>query len=178
MLDVGLKFDVVPTISLDGEIAVDIDLTVSSLGAKEISPKKATYYRVNQRKIKTTLTANDNETQILAGLINREDRESKVGLPGLSQIPWLGRLFGNDDTGKDKTELVLVITPHIERKLELPGAHVTTFISGTESRVSRDSLVLRGTEGARVGGDADQENKPPESRPESSPEAPPAAPKK
>jgi general secretion pathway protein D len=155
MLDVGLKFDVLPTISLDGEIAVDIDLTVSSLGAVEVSPKKARFYRVNQRKIKTTLTANDNETQILAGLINREDRESSTGLPGLSRIPLLGRLFGSDEDGKDRTELVLVITPHIERKLELPGAHVTTFISGTEAHVSQDSLVLRGTEGARVGGEGD-----------------------
>lgn len=152
MLDVGLKFDVAPTISLDGEIAVDIDLTVSSLGPAEVSPKGARFYRVNQRKIKTTLTATDNQTQILAGLINREDRESTKGLPGLSRIPLLGRLFGSGADGNDKTELVLVITPHIERKLELPGTHVTTFISGTEAHVGGDSLVLRGTDIAQVNG--------------------------
>ncbi|KAF3998296.1 secretin N-terminal domain-containing protein [Glaciimonas immobilis] len=150
MLDVGLKFDVLPTISLDGEISVDIDLTVSSLGTPEISPKGAKYYRVNQRKTKTTLTAKDNETQILAGLINREDMDNKTGLPGVSQMPLLDRLFGNRESNKAKSELVLVITPRIERKLELPGAHVTTFISGTESRVSQDSLVLRNTDGARL----------------------------
>lgn len=150
MLDVGLKFDVLPSISLDGEISVDIDLTVSSLGASEVSPKGAKYYRVNQRKTKTTLTAKDNETQILAGLINRIDEDNKSGLPGLSQLPLLDRLFGNRDGSKSKSEIVLVITPRIERKLELPGAHVTTFISGTESRVSQDSLVLRNTEGARL----------------------------
>ncbi|PUA18842.1 secretin N-terminal domain-containing protein [Glaciimonas sp. PCH181] len=150
MLDVGLKFEVLPTISLDGEISVDIDLTVSSLGDVEESPKKAKYYRINQRKTKTTLTAKDNETQILAGLINREDRDNKSGLPGLSQLPLLDRLFGNREGSNAKSELVLVITPRIERKLELPGAHVTTFISGTESRVSGESLILRNTEGARL----------------------------
>lgn len=150
MLDVGIKFDVVPTISLDGEITVDIDLTVSSLGAFELSPKKAKYYRINQRKTKTTLTARDNETQILAGLITREDRNARSGLPWISQFPLLDRLFGTAQNSKDKSELVLVITPRIERKLELPGAHVTTFISGTESHVSADSLILRNTEGARV----------------------------
>jgi general secretion pathway protein D len=159
MLDVGLKFDVVPTISLDGEIAVDIDLTVSSLGAVEVSPKNARFYRVNQRKIKTTLTATDNQTQILAGLINREDRDSSSGLPGMSRIPLLGRLFGSGEDGNDKTELVLVITPHIERKLELPGTHVTTFISGTEAHVSGESLVLRGTDGARVNANGAGEGK-------------------
>lgn len=150
MLDVGLKFDVLPTISLDGEITVDIDLTVSSLGALETSPKGGKYYRINQRKTQTTMTAKDNETQIMAGLISREERSNKSGLPGLSQMPLLDRLFGNRDGNKEKTEIVLVITPRIERKLELPGAHVTTFISGTESRVSADSLILRSTEGARV----------------------------
>lgn len=150
MLDVGLKFDVVPTISLDGEITVDIDLTVSSLGAFELSPKKAKYYRINQRKTKTTLTAKDNETQILAGLISREERDTKSGLPVVSQLPLLDRLFGTAQGSKEKSELVLVITPRIERKLELPGAHVTTFISGTESHISTDSLILRNTEGARV----------------------------
>ena len=150
MLDVGIKFDVVPTISLDGEITVDIDLTVSSLGDYELSPKKAKYYRINQRKTKTTLTAKDNETQVLAGLINREERKNKSGLPGVGQIPLLDRLFGSGQDKKEESELVLVITPRIERKLELPGAHVTTFISGTEARVSGDSLILRDTEGARV----------------------------
>ena len=150
MLDVGLKFDVLPTISLDGEISVDIDLTVSSLGASEVSPKGAKYYRINQRKTKTTLTAKDNETQILAGLINRIGEDNKFGLPGLSQLPLLDRLFGTREGNNSKSELVLVITPRIERKLELPGAHVTTFISGTESRVSQDSLILRNTEGARL----------------------------
>ncbi|MGS0741047.1 secretin N-terminal domain-containing protein [Glaciimonas sp. GG7] len=150
MLEVGLKFEILPTISLDGEISVDIDLTVASLGDSIKSPKNAIYYRINERKTKTTLTAKDNETQILAGLINREDRNSKNGLPGLSQMPLLDRLFGTGESSKGKSELVLVITPRIERKLELPGAHVTTFISGTESRVSGDSLVLRNTEGARL----------------------------
>lgn len=153
MLDVGIKFEVMPTISLDGEITVDIDLTVSSLGAPEVSPKKATYYRINQRKTKTTLTARDNETQILAGLITRENRDVKSGLPWISQFPLLDRLFGTSKNEKEKSELVLVITPHIERKLELPGAHVTTFISGTEARVSTDSLILRNTEGARASAD-------------------------
>ena len=168
MLDVGLKFDVIPNISLDGEITVDIDLTVSSLGAVEISPKGGKYYRINQRKTKTTMTAKDNETQILAGLISREERNNKIGLPGLSQLPLLDRLFGNRDGGKEKTEIVLVITPRIERKLELPGAHVTTFISGTESRVSADSLVLRATEGARVSAEKDHSH--PITHPEPEPE--------
>ncbi|MEB0165359.1 hypothetical protein QN360_20885, partial [Glaciimonas sp. CA11.2] len=94
--------------------------------------------------------AKDNETQILAGLINRIGEDNKSGLPGLSQLPLLDRLFGSREGNNSKSELVLVITPRIERKLELPGAHVTTFISGTESRVSQDSLILRNTEGARL----------------------------
>ncbi|TAL53577.1 secretin N-terminal domain-containing protein [Pandoraea sp.] len=146
MQDVGLKFNVQPTISLNGEISVDVDLTVSSLGHYEESPKKAKYYRVNNRSAKTTLTARNNEVQVLAGLISRTEKDVRTGLPGASQVPLLDRLFGARDGSTEKSEIVLVITPRIERGLDLPGAHVTTFLTGSEARPGDDALSLRATE--------------------------------
>lgn len=54
----------------------------------------------------------------------------------------LGRLFGSDRTRNEETEIVLLITPHIERRLDLPEAAVTTFLSGTETRVTTEALSL------------------------------------
>lgn len=153
--EVGLNVKMTPRVSPSGEITVEVDLSVSSLGEPEKSPKGAVYYRSRSRKASTTLTARDNETQVLAGLINRSESHSTSGLPGLSGLPWLGRLFGAGDTKRDATEIVLVITPRIERNLDLPGAHVSAFISGTEARVGSRPLRLHATRAARVNTEAD-----------------------
>ena len=72
---------------------------------------------------------------MLAGLINDEDRRSADKVPGLSQLPLLGRLFSNNDDTVNKTEIVLLITPRVVRNIERPGARIEEFISGTELEV-------------------------------------------
>ena len=146
--DVGVKFEVVPTVSLDGDISIDISLTVSSLGLPQ-EREGFKYYAENKRQAKTVLSARNNETRILAGLIKRNESTSTTGLPWLSRIPWLGNFFGTTNDDQRETEIVLVITPHIERSVDLPGAHVSTFIAGTEAR-SGEGLRLRSTGHASV----------------------------
>ena len=70
--------------------------------------------------------------QLLAGLINDEDRTSINGWPGLADLPLIGRLFSSHKDDHQKTEVVLSITPHIVRNITLPAAGVTQFWSGTE----------------------------------------------
>jgi general secretion pathway protein D len=80
----------------------------------------------------------DGETQILAGLIQDSDTRSSAGIPGLSQIPIVGRLFGSNNTDREKNEIVLSITPHIIRTQTRPDTDNTEFWYGTETR-SRSS---------------------------------------
>ncbi|MFM2402983.1 MAG: hypothetical protein RL223_863 [Pseudomonadota bacterium] len=148
-LDVGLKLEVEPTVSLDDEIVIKVGLDVSSLVREVSGPQGAIAYQVGSRTTSTALRLRDGETQVLAGLINDEDRQRAVGIPGMSRWPLLGGLFGVQGDTRKKTEVVMLITPTILRRLPAPDAAAATIASGTESLPGAGTLRLRS--GARVG---------------------------
>ena len=82
------------------------------------------------------LRLKNGETQVLAGLILDDERKNASKLPGLGDIPLLGRLFSNQEDKKSKTEIVLAITPRIIGNINLPNAEVSEYWSGTESVIT------------------------------------------
>jgi general secretion pathway protein D len=77
----------------------------------------------------------DGETNMLAGLIRDDERNSLDGVPGLSDIPLVGRLFAHNTKTSNQTDIILTLTPHIIRVLDLTEADLRPF------RVGRDSLA-------------------------------------
>lgn len=142
-LDVGLKLDVEPTIQLDNDVSIKVGLEVSNLISEVLGPSDSKAYRIGTRVTSTTLRLNDGETQVLAGLINDEDRRTATGIPGLSAMPVVGRLFGVTQDNRTKTEIVLLITPRIVRNLSLPDAAFTRLASGTDASPGAFSSLLR-----------------------------------
>ncbi|WP_254606980.1 cohesin domain-containing protein [Rhodoferax sp. BAB1] len=135
-VDVGLKLDVEPTISIEGEVAIKIALEVSSVTSQIQTKSGSLAYQIGTRTAQTILRLKDGENQVLAGLINSEDRQTANKVPGLGEIPVLGRLFGEQRDDTAKTEIVLSITPRILRNLSRPGTSNMEFESGTESSLS------------------------------------------
>ena len=146
-LDVGLKLEVEPDIHLDGEVVIKVNLDVSSIikavsnaeFASDGSTSGTLAYEVGTRNAATVLRLRDGETQVLAGLINDEDRKTAAKVPGLGQIPVLGRLFSSHKKDGTKTEIVLAITPRIVGSARLHDAAEVEYWSGTESAL-RSSL--------------------------------------
>ena len=130
-VDVGIKLEVEPNIYLDGDVAIKVALEVSSLGALIPTASGSRVYQIGTRNTSTLLRLKDGETQLLAGLINDVDRTSINGLPGLANLPLIGRLFASHKDEREKTEIVLSITPHIVRNIERPAAGEIQFWSGT-----------------------------------------------
>src|SRR5687767_99989 len=121
-LDVGLRLEVEPTVSLDEDVAMKVGLEVSSV-VREIRSQAGTLtYQIGTRSASTNLRLKDGSTQVLAGLINDEDRKSASKIPGLGDLPLVGRLFSNHRNDASKTEVILLITPHIVRNLVRPDA--------------------------------------------------------
>ncbi len=141
-LDVGLKLEVEPDIHLDNEVAIKVNMEVSSI-VKEIpnTISGTLAYEVGTRNASTLLQLKDGETQILAGLIDNEDRATANKVPGLGQFPVLGRLFSSNGDNRTKTEIVLSITPHVVGKARSPDARQIEYWSGTEATL-RDSPLL------------------------------------
>lgn len=142
-LDVGLKLDVEPTIQLDGDVIIRMGLEVSNVIKEMVGPGGTTAYATGTRNASTTLRLNDGETQVLAGLINDEDRSTAQGVPGLSRLPLLGRLFGVNTDTRNKTEVVLLITPRIVRNVPLPDVRLTQLPAGTDALPGAFSSLLR-----------------------------------
>jgi general secretion pathway protein D len=142
-LDVGLKLDVEPSIQLDNDVVIKIGLEVSNLIRQVTGPGGTTAYEIGTRQTSTTLRLNDGETQVLAGLISDEDRRSASGIPGLSEMPVLGTLFGVQNATRNKTEVVLLITPRIVRGLALPELANTRMASGTDASPGAFSSLLK-----------------------------------
>jgi len=131
-LDVGLKLEVQPRITLDDFVNIKIELEVSSLGGSTTTKNGATVYTIGTRAANTQLRLKDGETQVLAGLILDDERKNASKLPGLGDIPLLGRLFANQEDKKTKTEIVLAITPRILGNISRPNAEISEYWSGTD----------------------------------------------
>lgn len=132
-LDVGLKLEIEPNIYLEDEVAMKVALEVSNIIDTVVRASGTQVYRLGTRNAATTLQLKDGETQILAGLIQADERRTTNRIPGISDLPIIGRLFSNRNDGNTKTEIVLLITPRIVRNIVRPEVDIAEFASGTEA---------------------------------------------
>ena len=132
-IDVGLKLEVEPNIYLNNDVAIKISMEVSNIVSQLTTKSGSAAYQIGTRTASTVLRLKDGETQVLAGLINDEDRNTANKIPGLGELPILGRLFGSSSNNNQKTEIVLSITPHLIRNIQRPEASVSEFRAGTEN---------------------------------------------
>jgi general secretion pathway protein D len=132
-LDVGLKLEVEPTIYADDDVAIKLSLEVSTLGTSVKTNSGTLAYQIGTRTATTALRLRDGETQLLGGLINKEERKSSSRVPGLGDLPVLGRLFSSDLDTALRTELLLAITPRILRNIRRPDSNETELWVGTDA---------------------------------------------
>src|SRR5882724_1443579 len=142
-LDVGLKLEVEPLVYLEDDVGIKVALEVSNITNTIQTPSgtgTTIVYQVGTRNAATVLRLHDGETQILAGLINDADRRSATRVPGLGDLPVLGRLFSSTSDDLVKTEIVLLITPRLMRTLPRPDARAVEFAADTEASASGGPL--------------------------------------
>lgn len=132
-IDVGLKLDVEPTVYADDEVAIKVGLEVSSIANQVRTNSGTLAYQIGTRNASTVLRLRDGETQLLAGLISNEDRSAANRVPGIGDLPVMGRLFSSQRDEANRTELVLAITPRVLRNLRRPDANETELWVGTEA---------------------------------------------
>lgn len=143
-LDVGLKLEVEPSVNIEDDVAIRIGLDVGTLGPSFTTINGSRVFQIGTRNASTLLRLHDGETQILAGLINDQDRSDISKLPGLGDIPLLGRLFSNKAKDRTKTDVILSITPHVIRNLPVQSAATAEVVIGTESSLGRVPTSIRG----------------------------------
>lgn len=132
-IDVGLKLEVEPLIYLEDEVGIKMALEVSNI-VREIRTATGTLtFQIGTRTASTVLRLKDGETQILAGLISDEDRRTANRVPGIGELPVVGRLFSSTSNTIGKTEIMLLMTPRLVRTLARPEARDVEFAAGTDA---------------------------------------------
>lgn len=142
-LDVGLKLEVEPLVHLDDDVSIKVNLEVSTLGEQVVTRNGSTAFRIGTRNAGTVLRLKDGETQLLMGLIRDDERKTANKVPGLGDLPILGRLFSSHSDDAQKTEIVLSITPRLVRVIRRAEAPLAEFWSGTEANLRTQPLALR-----------------------------------
>ncbi len=107
-VNVGVTLQIAPRVSVDGFVSSHIFCVVSS-----VTGYSQGYPTISQRQAETSATVHDGESFIIGGLVQDSDLKSKSKVPILGDIPVLGRAFAVDNDSDSKTELYIVITPHI-----------------------------------------------------------------
>ena len=111
----GVIFRVTPRVNQGGLVEMDVSQEVSNVAQSSISAISPTF---TQRKIRTTVAVQDGETVALGGLITDNRTNTKNAIPYLSKIPYLGQLFSQRDDVVSRTELLVLITPHVVQSME------------------------------------------------------------
>jgi len=130
--NIGVNIDITPRTHHDDDVSLAVKIEVSSISGTGFGGLPT----FGNRSITTVIRLRDGETNMLAGLIRDEERKVLSGIPGLSDIPILGRLFAFNRTQTQETDIILTLTPHIVRVLDLTEADVRAFRVGRDTGTS------------------------------------------
>ena len=108
--DTGVILNVRPRVNPGGLVYMNINQVVSAPGQKDATTGN---FPIQQREVATQVAVQSGQTVLLGGLIKQLEGVTDTGIPGLNRIPIFGRLFGQTTRGRDRTELIVLITPRV-----------------------------------------------------------------
>jgi general secretion pathway protein D len=136
--NIGVNIDITPRTHHDDDVTLSLRVAVTSVSGNGFGDLPI----FGNREINTVIRLRDGETNMLAGLIRDDERRSVEGIPGLSDIPGVGRLFAHTSRTTEQTDIVLTLTPHIIRVLDIDEADLRAFRAGRDLLGSLPELPL------------------------------------
>jgi len=132
--DVGINIEMTPTVTLEGDIRLDLTLDDSQLG-QDKSIAGTTVPTFVQRKVTTRLRLRDGESNLLAGLLQDSEQNSVQGFPGAIHVPGLRQLFSGNNITTDQIDIVMLLTPHIVRTHEITEDDLKPIFIGSQQNL-------------------------------------------
>jgi general secretion pathway protein D len=126
--NIGVNIDITPRVHHDDAISLALRLQISSVAGVGFGGLPT----FGNREVEHFIRLKDGETNMLAGLIRDEERTSITGIPGLTAIPLVGRLFGMNRKESQETDIVMTLTPRIIRVLDLSEDDLRPFRLGRD----------------------------------------------
>lgn len=134
---IGVNIDLRPRTHHDDEVSLEVKVSVSSISGSGFGGLPT----FGNREINTVIRLRDGETNILAGLIRDDERRVMEGIPGLSDIPVIGRIFARNRKETQETDIVLTLTPRIIRVLDLNDGDLQAFRVGRDAGAAAGSVL-------------------------------------
>ena len=127
--NIGVNIDITPRMHHDDAVSLAVKVELSSISGTGFGGLPT----FGNRQISTVIRLKDGETNMLAGLIRDEERQSMSGIPGLSDLPVLGHLFAYNHKEAQETDIILTLTPRIVRVLNLTADDLQAFRMGRDA---------------------------------------------
>jgi general secretion pathway protein D len=127
--NIGVNIDITPRAHHNDDVSLALKVEVSAISGTGYGGLPT----FGSRSVNTLIRLRDGETSVLAGLIKDEERTSMEGIPGLSDIPLIGRFFAKNHTERLETDIIITLTPHIVRVLDLTETDLRPFMVGRDS---------------------------------------------
>jgi len=127
--NIGVNIDITPRTHHNDDVSLALKVEVSAISGTGYADLPT----FASRSINTTIRLRDGETSVLAGLIRDEERTSLEGIPGLSDIPLIGRFFAHNKSERLESDIIITLTPHIVRVLDLNEVDLRPFRVGRET---------------------------------------------
>lgn len=140
--DIGMILKVKPQINDSGLVAMQISQEVSTY-SKDTLYADETQIILNKTEASTNLVVQDGQTIVIGGLIREDDSKARGGIPLLSRIPLLGYLFGNTENEALRTELVILLTPHVVKNQQ-ESVSITSKIADKITDAQMNTEVKKG----------------------------------
>jgi general secretion pathway protein D len=138
--DIGIILIVTPRVSDGGLVTMEVSVENSTVATTSLGtlPSIPVF---NKRTAKTVLSIMEGQTIVIGGLIQDTKNDTKSGVPFLSKIPVLGAVFGYQTYDRGKTELLLMLTPHVISDLKQSNAVTQEFrdkVEGIKKELRED----------------------------------------
>lgn len=134
--DVGIKIELEPRVHHNQEVTLKMKIEVSNLNGNVTGTNGESQPIIGTRMIDSVIRLKDGETNFLAGLLRTDESSTDRGIPGLSEIPLLGRLFSDKHHEGARTDVILTMTPHIVRNAEITEEDLLPIWVGTEQNIT------------------------------------------
>jgi general secretion pathway protein D len=133
-IDVGVNVELTPRVNDNGDVSMHVDLDISSVTG-QVNLGGINQPIIGQRKISHDIRMHEGEVNLLGGLINEQDSKQLTGIPGLSSIPILKRLFTGTSNDHQRDELMIALIPHIVRRPDITPENLRAIAVGSQQTI-------------------------------------------
>ena len=134
-LDVGVNVEITPHVHENGDVSLKISLDISSVTG-QVNLGGINEPIIGQRKIEQEIRLHEGEVNLIGGLLSTQDNKTKTGVPGLSNIPIIGKLFSGDSVDRERDEIMIALIPHVVRRPDITAENVRGVGSGPQNQVT------------------------------------------